>query len=126
MKRLWIGVSLLAAVLVLSLLVAGFMERPHRAAARDLRQAADLAAEENWTGAGDLFHRAQAIWESRRGLTASLADHEPMEEAEGLFLQLDYYHRQKTATEFGAACLELASKLEAIANVHRFSLANFL
>lgn len=126
MKRLWIGVSLLAAILVLSLLVAGFMERPHMAAARDLRQAADLAAEENWTGAGELFHRAQTIWESRQKLTASLADHEPMDEVQGLFLRLAYYHRQEEATEFGAACLELAALLEAIANVHRFSLTNFL
>ena len=125
MKRLWVGLGLLAVTLAMSLWISDMMGDAHRAGAQDLERAAALASEGNWTGAEELAGRAETIWKEKRSVTASFVDHEPMDDAEGLFAQLEYYAKEQDTANFSAACAQLATLLKAIANAHQFSLPNF-
>ena len=126
MKRTWIGLGLLAAILALSLWGADYMGKCHGASARDLNRSASLAGEGQWGQAEALMRRAEKNWQKKRGVTAAFADHEPMDEAEGLFAQLEVYARERDAAAFSAAAARLATLLQAIADAHRLNLVNLL
>ena len=118
MKRIWIGIGLLAALLAVGLWLGEFMEDAHQPGARDLNRAAQAAQEGNWDTAKALAARAGEIWQKKWRVTAAVADHEPMDEMDGLFAEVKVYGRQEDTTQFSAACAHLASLLNAMGESH--------
>ena len=118
MKRIWIGVILLSALLVTGFWLSGFMKEAHLPAAQDLRRAGELALEEQWGPAQAYAKRGQDRWKKKWPVTAAIADHEPMDEIDALFAQLKTYAAAKEEIAYSAACAHLASLLEAISHSH--------
>lgn len=126
MKRLWIGISVLALLLVCGSVVTVFMERSHRPISKNLVQAADAALAGNWSHATALVNRAQAKWQRCKPLTATFADHSILEETDSLLAEIKLYANARETLSFTAACIRLSQLTEAISKSHRPSWQNFL
>ena len=126
MKRIWIGIALLAAMLIGGIWVAEVMEQSHFPSARDLRRASELALESDWSRAEALARRAKEKWQKKWPVTASFADHEPMDEIDALFAELETYGKARDKTAYSAACAYLAEALEALGAAHSFNWWNLL
>ena len=94
MKRIWIGIILLTALLGAGFWISSFMAQSHDPVAQDIRQAGNLALEEQWGAAQAYAKRGKDRWETKWPVTAAFADHEPMYEIDALFAQLETYARQ--------------------------------
>lgn len=125
MKRMWIGVGLLVLVLVSGILATNFMEG-HTPGAADLNRAAKLALEEQWDTAEAFAGRAERDWQKKRPVTACFTEHEPMEAIDGMFAQLEVYAKARDAVAYSGTCAYLAAQLEAMGEIHKFTLWNLL
>lgn len=126
MKRGWIGLALLAALLAFCLFTARKMEEFHSDGAQMLTRAGVYALEDNWAPARELAFQAMKQWQEHREFTAAFADHEPMEDVDCLFAELPVYAREEDAAHFAAICAELSKRLEAVSNAHSFLWWNVL
>lgn len=126
MKRMWFGIGLLALMLICSLCATDFMEQAHSAGAEDLNRAAELALQEEWDKAEVYALRARKNWNEKRLVTAMFADHEPMNEIDALFAQLDAYASARDSASFGSTCRNLAVQLNTLKDAHRLSFGNLL
>ena len=124
MKRLWIGIGLLAVMLVSGLMIPEAVETAHRPVAEDLNRAADLALADSWDRAEYLLNRAEKAWKENRSAAAAVTDHEPMEEIDGIFARLKVYAQARDGVSFSSACVYLVSRLDALGDYHRLTLAN--
>ena len=116
MRRMWIGIGLLALMLAGGLWAADWMQRVHGEMAADLNRGAQLALESRWEEAEHQADRAQRAWQKKRPVTAAFADHEPLEEIDGLFSRLQVLAEGRAVTEFAAECRQLAILADAIAD----------
>lgn len=126
MRRLWLGVALLAILLLLGLGTTRAMDRIHPTAAGELTQAGAAALEGDWEQARSLSRSAQARWQERWHFTAGVADHGPMEEIDSLMAQLEVYARLEEEKDFAALCFQLSRLLKAMGEAHSFTWWNLL
>ena len=126
MKRLWLGITLLALFFGLSLFVGGAMDAAHLEIAEILENAADLVLEENYALGQKQAQKAKEKWEENWRWTAAVADHAPMDEIDGLFAQLKAFEKPEDAAHYASTCLQLVKLVEAMAEAHRLSLENLL
>lgn len=126
MARGWLGAGILLLFLVLGLVVTGAMDRAHLSTGQMLAQAAEQSLEGDLDGATALAMAAKARWERQRRGTATVADHNPMDDVDRLFAQMEVYAKAQEAPHFAACCAELAHLLQATADAHRFSWWNVL
>lgn len=126
MKRLWIGIGLLAAVLVLGAWSAAGMSRVHTAVADNLVQAAQAARSGQWEAADRYAADAAEKWEDGWHFSAALADHTVLDEIDGLFAQSEEYRKSRSAVEYAAICARLARHIEALQESHRLNWWNLL
>lgn len=126
MKHFWSGIGLLAVLLALGLWTSHAMESVHTPIANSLA----LAAEETLSGDPDrgiaAARQARAQWERHRHATASVADHQPMEEADSLFAQMESFIAAGDVTQFAACCARLSELVRAISEAHTLTWWNLL
>ena len=116
MKRLWIGVGLLVTLLILGILVTCYTDSVQNRIADTVKQAAAQAEIGQWEKAAGTLHQAKALWHHH--LTAAVVDHEPMEEAESLFAQLEVHLKFRESAAFSACCAALQATARAIGEAH--------
>ncbi len=126
MRRLWLGLGILCALLILCGSVSLAMERIHGPISRDLEAAVQAAQAEDWSKAKALTESARARWDIYWYFTAAVADHTPMEELDGLFAELDIYLQEQEMPHFAATCSHLSQLAEAMADSHTPSWWNLL
>lgn len=126
MKRMWIGTALLVLMLVSGILVTEYMEHSHQPGSRDLNRAASLALDGEWGQAEALTARALKNWQKTRKITASFVDHEPMEEIDGLFAEIEVYAAARDEISFSAACAYLAELTDALGESHSLTFWNLM
>lgn len=126
MKRIWIGIGLLAVMLVAGIWVSEYMDHTHSAIAEDLDRASRLMMQHQWEGANSLTARARKSWEDRRSITACFAEHEPLDEIDGIFAQLEIYAADRDEVACSASCVYLSQRLRALGKCHKFTLWNLL
>ena len=126
MKRFWIGMVLLAVLLVLGAWMGGRMTDATLPCADGLDRAAELAMAEDWPGAKQAMEQAWRAWAENRNFSASLSSHEPMEEIDALFEELEIYGAREETAAFSAGCVFLAEKLRDLGNSFRLSWQNLL
>lgn len=114
MKRLWIGVGLLVFFLVMGILLTLSFHRIHAPLSQTLDTASQEAIAGNWETAQSLAATARDRWEKYRKFTAAVADHEPLEEMDALFDQLEHYAVLGWEGEFAALCTQLSSMAAAM------------
>lgn len=126
MKRFWLGIGILAALLAVSIAVTAGMGKVHDDIAEDLESARAAAGADEWEKAAFLIRTAAEDWQKWRRLTASVADHEPMEEVDSLFAALEAYGSAREGPEFMAVCGQLAVLVRAIGEAHALTWWNLL
>ena len=126
MSRGWLGAGILLLFLVLGLVVMAAMDSAHLATGQMLEQAADKSLDGDMEGATTLAMAAKVRWERQHHSTAAVADHNPMDDVDRLFAQMEVYAQAQEAPHFAACCTELAYLLQATADAHRFSWWNLL
>lgn len=126
MKRLWLGVGILAVLLAVSVCVTLGMDRVHDGIAADLEAAQAAAIDEDWDKALELADRAAEKWERTRRFTAAVADHGPMDEVDRQFAALKASGRLRETADFAAACAELAVQARAMGDSHALTWWNLL
>ncbi len=124
--RLWLGIGILTVLLGLCFGAQMIMCRIHKPIAQDLEDAAQAALAEDWDRANALFSRAERSWEKRHGLTASLADHSPMDEVDMLFAELKVFAQEQETVHFAATCRSAAQMAQAMAQAHTLTWWNLL
>ena len=125
-KHFWFGSGLLAGLLVLSLVITGFMSKVHTPTCQVLEQARQAAARGNTELAQSLAAQAEDRWQRFRSLSAAVADHDPIEETDSLFAQLEIYGQAEEWTEFTVCCALLNQQVQAMVQAHIPSWWNLL
>ena len=118
MGRLWIGIGILVILLAMGIgLLWGsgvFFEE----LSQDLEQAGELALAGNWQAAGEKAEKSREKWEQYHRFWASFTDHEPVEQMQALFSQLELYRARQLEVDFAAVCRNLVQLAEAIDESH--------
>lgn len=125
MKRIWIGIGILTVLLALVVGVQTAMRRIHLPIEEDLIRARNAALAGDWEKATAHADRARKRWEDYHELTATVADHSPMDELDTLFAELTVYGRERETPHFAATCSAAAQIAEAMADAHAIKLGNF-
>ena len=126
MKRLWIGLGVLAVLLAMGLWVSAAMEWTHVVMVQQLQQASRAAMAEDWPAALEAAQQAQGHWNKHRRWIAAFADHTPMDEIEGSFAEMEVYAQDREKQHFAATCARLAQLAEAMGESHAVSWWNLL
>ncbi len=126
MKRLWLGIGILAVLLAVSCVTSSAMGRIHTPIADDLEAAAAAASREDWEKTKALAERAKARWEQYWYFTATVADHTPMDEIESLFAELEVYLQEQEMPHFSATSRQLAQLAASMADSQKPVWWNFL
>lgn len=114
MKRLWIGIALLLIMLISGIFAAWGIPALHNRLSHTLQQACDTVQQEDWETANALVDQAKSQWERSRHLIASLVDHEPLEQMDTLFAELEIYAKCRLTADYAAVCAHLSHLSEAI------------
>ena len=126
MGRLWLGVGLLIALLLIGVLIATAMDGIHGPLSEVLTQASRAALSGDLEGGTILGRQARADWEKHRYCTAAVADHTPMDEIDSLFAEMEVYAQAEDDAHFAACCAQLAQMVRAMGDAHIFSWWNLL
>ena len=126
MKRGWIGVGLLTVILILGLLTSTWMGKTHNRIAAELDRAAGFAMAENWDQAAVYAQKAKNHWQQHWHFSAAFADHEPMENIDGMLAQLTALASARDRVTFAALCAQLSRQMEAMGEAHSPNWWNFL
>lgn len=126
MKRCWFGVALLILILVLGIAVTWLMDQYHTPIAQQLQQAALCAENAQWEQTRQYTASARSRWEQHRKFSASFADHEPMEEIDRLFAELEIWLQKKDSAHCASICGRLSKAAEAMVDAHAFVWWNLL
>ena len=126
MKRLWLGVAFLALLLAGGIWQTVGLSHIHNALSETLSDAALAARQQDWEVADSLSGNAQDQWKRSRRITASFADHEPLEELERLFAELQVCKGLSLEENYAVVCSNLSQICKAIAESFQISWWNVL
>ena len=125
-RHLWIGVGLLLVLLIAGLLLTTFVDHTCIPISQLLEQAGNVSEQGDWETASMLVHSAQIQWEENWNRIATLADHSPMDEIDGLFAQTMAYAKGVSAVDLTAYCRRLASLIRAVSEAHSLTWWNLI
>lgn len=126
MVRGWLGAGILVLFLVLSIVVAVVMDNTQIPTSELLLQAAEQTVNGDFSGAVPKAMEAKHRWDKQWNGTAVVADHSPMDDVDALFSEMEVYAKTGEEPHFAACCQELAQRLQAVAEAHKFSWWNVL
>ena len=126
MGRLWLGIGILVFFLVLGLWISNAMDGVHLTIADTLETAAEQALTGDLPTALETAQQAKTAWEKHWHGSASVADHSPMDEIDGLMAQLEPYARANQPGDFAACCKRLVLLVEAMTEAHSLTWWNLL
>lgn len=126
MKRLWLGVGLLLVLLAAGITVTLVMDNLHTPISQKMAQAADAARADDFEKANMLIEQAKNDWDRCRNFSAAVADHEPMEQIDGLFAAAQLYGALHDNEDCAATCARVAALTHAMGDSHGFSWWNLL
>lgn len=118
MKRMWIGIGILIFLLAVGTVMLFASQSFFSDFAENLEEAGELALEENWSAALEKAEESRLQWQKYRRFWAASTDHEPVEEMQNLFSQLQVYARGRMKVDFSTICRHLAHLAEAIDESH--------
>lgn len=124
MKRLWLGVGVLAALLVAGVWTMHYADSHQERLCRRLEEAKQAALAEDWDSVRQLTQDAVTLWEDSWDTWAALSDHTVLDEVDAGFARLEVYCRDGHATDYAAESAALARQVEALGDGHRLNLRN--
>lgn len=124
MGRFWLGVSLLAAFLVLSLFVGFAIEQAQNPIAAQLEQATAACLRGDSEAGYRLARQARHNWQTCWHWVAAVSDHAPIDEIDSLFSQVEVYAQAGQPEAFAAYCARLSQLVLAVSEAHSLHLWN--
>ena len=121
MMRTWIGVGILVLLLGIGIFPTIYTADTQDRLAQILAESRESAAVGQWEKAAGKCYQARALWEKHQKATAAVVDHEPMEEVEALFAQLEIYLKARDSVGYCACCASLEVFTRAIGESHSVS-----
>ena len=119
MKKLWLGLGLLAALLALGLGSLGMLAARSARAEAVLAQAAEAAGAGDMARAADLAARAQALWQAALPAVDAVTSHEETDEICRALAELRSLGRSGQREEFLALCARLEVMAAHLAEMER-------
>ncbi len=126
MVRGWLGAAILAVFLIGGVVAAAEMDNAHMPTVELLQQASEKTVNGEFGEGVLLGLEAKDRWERGWNGTATMADHSPMDDVDALFGEMEVYAITGEQPHFAACCAELAKRIEAVAEAHKFSWWNVL
>ncbi len=126
MKRLWLGVGVLAALLAVSIWIMDFADGHQEKICSRLEDAKQAALVGDWEAVGRLTEQAVGLWEDSWAVWSTLSDHTELDEIDAGFARLEVYARDGHATDYAAESASLARLVEALGDGHRLNIRNLL
>lgn len=126
MKRLWIGIGLLAAIVIAGFWTSSRMEDIHTDISDKLTDSAEAAQAGRWVQADTLARQAEDAWQGSWNLSAALSDHTVLDEIDGLLAQAKIYRQNRDDVAYAAVCARLATAIEALQEAHSLNWRNIL
>lgn len=123
MGRFWLGLGILAGLFALGIWVAKQTETTHTQIAQYLEQAAE---EEDPAQRYLLAEKAKEKWQKGHRSIAAVSDHEPMDEIDSLFAQMDICRRNDSGQSFSVFCARAAEQIRALYEAHSLTWWNLL
>lgn len=118
MKRLWIGVVLMALLLAGGIWEFRWLETTYKPAAAAIEQAEEMAQNRDLDGAAALTRSVQRTWNTKKHIAAAFVPHDMIDEIEGLFARLELYQAGGDAAAYAVSCTQLSMLLDALGNVY--------
>ena len=118
MNRLWIGVGILVLLLAMGIGILWGSTVFFGKFSENLEQAGELALVGNWTAATEKAAKSRAQWEYWQHFWSAFTDHEPMEQMQTLFSQLEVYQQKQLEVDFATVCRSLVQLADAIDESH--------
>lgn len=126
MKRFWLGVGLMAALLALGIFETHKVHALTHPVVDMVEKAGEAAAQANWEQAAALLEEAQSLWEKHWGFLSAMHHHGPMEEIDSQFSRAEALLESRSSWEFSANCARLAELIRAMGEGHQLNLQNLL
>ncbi len=125
-KRFYLGVGILLVFLVLGIVVAVSMDIACEPIAQQLEAAAREALFGDLEKGISMAAEVKAGWSATWRGMATVADHTPIDEIEGLFAEMEVYAHARDGEHFAACCAQLSRLMEAMADAHALTWWNLL
>ena len=125
-KHFWAGILLLAVLLAMTGGVSLAMSAVHAPAQTQLTRATELALAGDLPQATALARQAQQRWERFRQAICAVADHDPMDEIDQLFAEMEVFSAAADGEHFAACCAKLRVLVKAMADAHSAAWWNLL
>ena len=126
MKRLWIGAALLIILLAGGISSTVVTEHFHHSLSRRLESTASAALAQDWEQTGELLHQCQSRWARNRNLIAAVVSHEPIEQIDMLYAQLEIYFQRRDSLGFSICCRALQHQTRALGETQSINWWNLL
>lgn len=126
MKRLWIAAVLLAVLLGASLANGRHAQKLTGEMREELRQAQDLAEQEEWGRAESLTRQVYEDWQSHHFYFHTVMRHGDTDEILRTFRAVLEYLRLREPDQYNAANADLMAQLELLAEMEQASVVNVL
>lgn len=126
MKRFWLGLGILAALLILSFWVQHSSKDLHKPVVEALKNAQSCATAGDWEQAKKQIKQAKDHWHSAMDIRSAVCDHDYLEEINTGFAALKVWHEAKDPSATAALCAELINRINALEEAQRLSLRNVL
>ena len=121
MNRFWLGVGLLVLFLVAGIWSTVFLDTVHEPISETLEQATEQIIAGDLDEGIRLSQQARQKWRSCWGVTALVIDHDPVEQIDALFAQMEVCGKAGFEEEFAAACASASALIRAVSNAHGFT-----
>ena len=126
MKRLWIGAALLIFLLAAGIFSTLVTERFHHSLSRRLEATAAAALAQDWEQTGELLHQCRSRWIRSRNFIAAVVSHEPIEQIDMLYSQLEIYFQRRDSLGFSLCCRTLQHQTRALGEAQSINWWNLL
>ena len=126
MRRLWIGASLLLLFLIGGICSTVVTQRFHRTLSRHLEATTAAALAEDWEETALLLHQCHSRWIRYRNQIAAVTSHEPIEEIDSLYHQLDIYFARRDSQGFALCCATLHHRTQSLGETQSINWWNLL
>lgn len=126
MKRLWIAVILMIALLAGSLVNAWYVQSLSDGLTGRLKEAQQLAREDQWAQAAELTQQVYADWQSHHFYLHSVLRHSDTDQILRSFRSVLQYLDIQELDQYAAANADLLAQLELLAEMEQASVVNVL
>lgn len=126
MKKGWLAVALLGAMVALSLWHVSALRSLTGSLGEELRRAEELAASGDWDKAAEVTKAASEQWDDRAFYLHVTLDHKTADDIAVGFAETLGFLEWREAGEYAAANARLMEQLEVLGDVERPNLENLL